>query len=333
MPTQAEVSPERRTPEPLPANMPSAQPGGGKCYSLEMFWGRLRRWYLLTFKISYVERMAKFRKGSIAGAPHEILDPRDLKFASILCDAHWEEPDDPFVWRGELGFARWGLAELILMSTSLATLTLAFTIGSFLTEGAAQIACGLAATTFAVVLGLIVWFFRDPKRTVPAQPGLLVSPADGKITEVTDLDHDDFIGGPAVRIGIFLSIFNVHINRMPCAARVIKLKYSPGKFLNAMNPDSSLVNENLWIGLEESAPPHRPLIVRQVSGLIARRIVSTLRPGQELPRGFKFGMIKLGSRTELILPRVPGLNISTKIGQKVTAGETVLASWPTGAAQ
>ena len=130
----------------------------------------------------------------------------------------------------------------------------------------------------------------------------MVSPADGKVVEITRLEHDEFIGGPAVRIGIFLSIFNVHLNRAPVACRVIALRYSPGEFLNALKPESAMRNENMWIGLEEEAPPHRRMVVRQISGAIARRIVCDLRPGEVLGRGQKFGMIKLGSRTELILP-------------------------------
>ncbi len=98
------------------------------------------------------------------------------------------------------------------------------------------------------------------------EPGLIVSPADGKVVEITPLAHHDFVGGPAVRIGIFLTIFNVHINRAPCRARVVRLHYSPGKFLNAMDPESAIVNENLWIGLEEDEAPHRRMVCRRSRG-------------------------------------------------------------------
>jgi phosphatidylserine decarboxylase len=159
---------------------------------------------------------------------------------------------------------------------------------------------------------------------------MLISPADGTIAEVVDLEHDEFIGGPAVRIGIFLSIFNVHINRSPTSARVIQMRYSPGLFLNAMRPDSALRNENLWIGLEEEAAPHRRIIVRQIAGLFARRIVCNLRPGEVIERGHKFGMIKLGSRTELILPREEGLQVEVRTGEKVKAGSSVMARYAAG---
>jgi phosphatidylserine decarboxylase len=183
----------------------------------------------------------------------------------------------------------------------------------------------LTAIAPGVVLALITYFFRDPPRRVPTEPGLVVSPADGKVVEITPLDDHAFVGGPAVRIGIFLSIFNVHLNRSPCAARCVRFEYSPGKYLNALNPRSALENEALTIGLEEPAPPRRRLVVRQIAGAIARRIVCAARPGEELARGEKFGMIKLGSRTELILPDDGTLQVATRIGERVKAGTSVLA--------
>jgi phosphatidylserine decarboxylase len=181
----------------------------------------------------------------------------------------------------------------------------------------------------AVVFGLIVYFFRSPPRRVPPEPGLWVSPADGTVAEITDLPNDDFVGGPAVRIGIFLSIFNVHLNRSPVEARVIALRYSPGEFLNALRPESAVRNENMWIALEEEVEPHRRLVVRQISGAIARRIVCELRLGERIARGQVFGMIKLGSRTELILPKEESLQIKVRVGQKVKAGTTVMAEYRT----
>ena len=146
------------------------------------------------------------------------------------------------------------------------------------------------------------------------------------MVEVTPLDHDDFVGGPAVRIAIFLSLFNVHVNRSPCAARVIRLKYSPGRFMSALDPDCALHNEYMWIGVEEEAPPYRKLRLRQVAGQVARRIVCDLRPGQTLERGKKIGMIKLGSRTELVLP-AEGLQVEVKVGQHIRGGCDVIARY------
>jgi len=310
------ASSQRLSPEPLPENLPSVQPGGGRCYALEMAWGRLRRWYLRTFRSGYVRRMADLRIGSTAGAPHEVLDPRDLKYCRNRCQCDWAEKDDPFAWRERLPFARWGLAELQLMGYPL--LALAILGGWF---------AWYWAVVPAVLFLFVLYFFRDPMRKIPTGNDVLVSPADGTIAEITRLEHHEFIGGPAVRIGIFLSIFNVHINRAPAASRVIRLHYSPGAFLNALDPESAIRNENLWIGLEEDAAPHRRLVVRQIAGLIARRIVCNLRSGEHVARGHKFGMIKLGSRTELIFPEEPDLQILATMGQKVLGGSTVLARY------
>lgn len=302
--------------QPLPANVTSVQPGGGVCYRLELAWGRWRRWYLKRFRTGYVRRMAELRQGDSAGAPHEILDPRDLKYCRNLCQCQWQPQDDPFRWRDRLPFARWGLAELQLMGWPLlaATILLAW-YGWYL------------APVPAVLLALVVYFFRDPARRIPHEPGLLVSPADGKIAEIVRLEYDDFIGGPAVRIGIFLSIFNVHLNRSPSDATVIALRYCPGEFLNALDPNSALRNENMWIGLEEDEPPYRRIVVRQIAGAIARRIVCVLRPGDHIARGEKVGMIKLGSRTELILPDGDGLSVEVEVGQRVKAGSSVMARY------
>jgi phosphatidylserine decarboxylase len=315
--TTTETTVPRTEPQPLPENFVSVQPGGAVCYRVELAWGRWRRWWLRHFRPGYVRRMAELRRGDPAGAPHEILDPRDLKYCRNRCACDWDPADDPFRWRGRLPFARWGLAELQLMGWPLLALTIALALTTYwylaLAPGAA--------------LCLIVHFFRDPLRRVPAEPGLLVAPADGKVVEIARLPHDEFIGGPAVRIGIFLSIFNVHLNRAPAESRVIALRYSPGEFRNALNPQSAIRNENTWIGLEEESPPHRRLIVRQISGAIARRIVCDLRPGEVIARGHKFGMIKLGSRTELIFADTDDLKIDVKIGRKILAGTTVMARY------
>jgi phosphatidylserine decarboxylase len=309
-----EASPSRSTPQPLPESFVSVQPGGGLCYRIELAWGRWRRWWLKRLRPGYVRRMAVLRQGDCAGAPHEILDPRDLKYCRNRCRCDWADHDDPFRWRERLPLARWGLAELQLMGWPL--LALMVLLAWYFPY---------VAPLPGLLLCLIVYFFRDPPRRVPQEPGILVSPADGKVVEVTRLERDEFIGGPAVRIGIFLSIFSVHLNRAPFAARVIELRYCPGEFLSATKPLSAQTNENTWIGLEEQSPPHRRLVVRQISGAIARRIVCALRPGELVARGQKFGMIKLGSRTELILPADKDLKIEVALGQRVKAGVTVMA--------
>ncbi|MBN1853856.1 MAG: phosphatidylserine decarboxylase family protein [Pirellulales bacterium] len=301
---------------PLAKNIPSVQPGGGICYRVELAWGRLRRWYLRTWRKEYVRRMEALRRGNLSGAPHPVLDPRDLKYITNRTTAHWLPSNDPFSWRNRIPLARWGLCEVQLFGWPLViVLVVLWILGGPYRWG--MILPGL-------FLVLVVSFFRNPHRQIPQGQGILVAPADGKIVEITPID-DPFLGGPAVRIGIFLSIFNVHINRAPTRARVLELRYTPGEFLNAMSPESGLRNESMWIGMEEESPPFRRMIVRQISGMIARRIVCTLRPGQVVDRGENFGMIKLGSRTELILPREEGLKIEIGLGEPVRAGETVLA--------
>jgi phosphatidylserine decarboxylase len=305
------------------------QPGGGYVIKLELFWGRLRRAYLKTFRRGYVERMSQLRKGDENRCPHEVLDPRDLKFHRNQGGWHWEPADDPFAWRERVPFARVGLAELLMFS-------LLFFGGagllSWLTAwlgwtGPPAIVSWLATTALTVCGILIVWFFRDPPRTIPKGDHLVVSPADGKVVEIVELEHDEFVGGPAVQIGIFLSIFNVHINRAPFAARVVGLRYRPGKCLNALRPESARENEQLAIRLEGNHAPHRRMVVRQITGAIARRIVCWLKPGDDLAAGEQFGMIKLGSRTEIVLPKEDGLQLRVKLGDKVKAGSTVFAEY------
>jgi phosphatidylserine decarboxylase len=178
----------------------------------------------------------------------------------------------------------------------------------------------------AALLAQLLYFFRDPPRRVPDLPAAIVAPADGTIVEVTRLDHYDFLDGPAVRIGIFLSIFDVHINRAPFAGTVLELHYKPGEFLNALRPESAQRNESMWIGFAVPEFPHVRFAVRQISGAIARRIVCPLQPGQTVTRGEKFGMIKLGSRTELILP-AEAVEVLAWHGDNVRAGSDVVARW------
>jgi len=157
----------------------------------------------------------------------------------------------------------------------------------------------------AILAVALIWgltFFRDPYRAIQADKNILLAPADGKITDIEVVEENDFIGGAAIRVGIFLSIFDVHINRTPCNVRIEKITYRPGKFKNAMNPQSGRVNESNDLALIRTDSPNDKLIVRQISGAIARRIVCQASEEQELTGGQKFGMIKFGSRTELYVP-------------------------------
>jgi phosphatidylserine decarboxylase len=304
------------------------QPGGGIIIHLEQAWGRVRRAWLKTFRGGYVNRMQGLRKGDHNPCPHEVLDSRDLKFHQNQGGWYWDKADDPFTWRDNLPFARVGLAELFAFTV------IFFGAGAFFAWLALQVATPVLSGLFwilalaSALIGIeIAWFFRDPDRTIPSGEGVVVSPADGKVVLIEEIEHDEFLDGPAVLIGVFLSIFNVHINRSPIQSRVIGLTYKPGKCLNALRPESAKENEQLAIRLEGETTPHRRMIVRQITGAIARRIVCWLKPGDQLNAGEQFGMIKLGSRTELLLPKEESLQICVKVGDKVKAGATVFARY------
>ncbi len=179
----------------------------------------------------------------------------------------------------------------------------------------------------AVVLIWILTFFRDPYRRPPSDKNLLLAPADGRITDIETVEEENFIGEEALRIGIFLSIFNTHINRAPCNAKVEKIIYRKGKYKNALNPQSGRVNESNNLGLVRIDSPQQRLYVRQISGAIARRIVCDVSEGQVLTGGEKFGMIKFGSRTELYVPARESVKCLVQIGDKVKAGLTPLVKY------
>lgn len=174
----------------------------------------------------------------------------------------------------------------------------------------------------ALFYGFVIFFFRDPNRKIPQGEHNIVSPADGYITDVITVNEDEFLGCPATRIGIFLSIFTPHINRSPIAGTVKYVNYSPGCFHNALNSElCSKENEANAIGIESSGVS---MLVKQISGVIARRIVCRVKAGDEVTRGQKIGMIKFGSRTELFIPQSVNFRISVKIGERVRAGSTII---------
>ena len=199
------------------------------------------------------------------------------------------------------------------------------------------LAIGLALGYFVwwplalLVVPVILWlfaFFRDPERPITDDCRAMVSPADGLVSDVTELDSCDLVGGgPAVRIGIFLNVFNVHVNRSPCDGIVSQVVYKKGKFINALShAQASSDNESNTIVLLEPGTQDVVCAVKQIVGLIARRIVCTSQPGDTVRRGDRIGMIKFGSRTELYIPKRLGPQVLIKSGTKVRGGVDVLAT-------
>ncbi len=177
-----------------------------------------------------------------------------------------------------------------------------------------------------VVLPVLIWlfaFFRDPERAIPAGPGLIVSPGDGKVTETASMETP---AGPRQRISIFLSVFNVHVNRSPIAGVIGSVVYKRGQYLNALNPASADQNEQNVVTVR--GEDGTEVTFKQIAGLLARRIVFHLREGDAVARGERVGLIKFGSRVDVILPSEAVLSV--KVGDKVKGGATVLAAMPTG---
>ncbi|MGI4852990.1 MAG: phosphatidylserine decarboxylase family protein [Janthinobacterium lividum] len=177
---------------------------------------------------------------------------------------------------------------------------------------------GLAALPLLLVL-FFLWFFRDPSRSITTQPGALVSPADGKVTEAEWIETPD---GSRLRLSIFLNVFDVHVNRSPIAGTVTQVNHKRGMFLNAMRADSNVLNEQTVMVVEGA--DGTAVQVKQIAGLLARRIVCNVKPGDRVERGERFGLIKFGSRVDLLLPS--NANLLVRTGDRVKGGSTVLAT-------
>ena len=192
---------------------------------------------------------------------------------------------------------------------------------------AAGLVAWLAGVWYCVPLLLLaaffLWFFRDPERAIPAEPGAIVSPADGKVTLVSTVMHD---GQPAPHLSIFLNVFDVHVNRAPIAGVVREVEYRRGHFRNAMGAGSAVENEQNIVTLQSNEASGQRVQFKQIAGLLARRIVFTPRPGDKLARGQRVGMIKFGSRVDVIFP--PGTEIAVKVGDHVRGGASVIAHAP-----
>ena len=210
-------------------------------------------------------------------------------------------------------------------------------------EGLLFIAIGLAAALGAVALAwryatiplwiaagimfaLAIWviyFFRDPERTGQRGEQYVVSPADGKIVQITEVEEPAFVHGRALRISIFMNVFNVHVNRYPVSGKVGYVHYNAGKFLNAASDKASLENEQMSVGIDSA---HGRVLVRQIAGLIARRIVNYAAVGDEAEQGTRMGIIRFGSRVDVFVP--PSSRVRVRVGDFPIAGVTILSEFP-----
>ncbi len=178
----------------------------------------------------------------------------------------------------------------------------------------------LVAFLLTLVALWVAYFFRDPERTGPRGATLVIAPADGLVLPVVEVDEPAFLHGRALRVSIFMNVFNVHVNRYPIDGTVQYVHYNPGKFMNAARDKASLENEQMSVGIET---PAGKVLVRQIAGLIARRIVTYSRAGDDATQGERFGLIRFGSRVDVFLPL--GTTIRVKAGERTTAGTSVIA--------
>jgi phosphatidylserine decarboxylase len=202
-------------------------------------------------------------------------------------------------------------------------------IAVVLAGGAVALALGRRTLLFWVLAGVttilalwVAYFFRDPERTGPRGANLVVAPADGLVLPVADVDEPTFIAGRAVRISIFMNVFDVHVNRYPVSGVVRHVDYNPGRFLHAASDKASLDNEQRSVGIEAGT---RRVLVRQIAGLVARRIVTYSRPGDRAEQGERMGIIRFGSRVDVFVP--PGTRIRVREGERVRAGSTTIAEF------
>jgi phosphatidylserine decarboxylase len=180
----------------------------------------------------------------------------------------------------------------------------------------------IAAGVMLVLAIWVIYFFRDPERTGLRGEQFVVSPADGRIVQILEVEEPAFVHGRALRISIFMNVFNVHVNRYPVSGKVAYVHYNAGKFLNAASDKASLENEQMSVGIESS---HGRVLVRQIAGLIARRIVNYAAVGREAEQGARMGIIRFGSRVDVFVP--PKSRVRVKLGDFPVAGVTVLSEF------
>lgn len=223
------------------------------------------------------------------------------------------------------GVTRYGRRELVIATLLAAALCAVFVWLGLHRHWAFFVGAGICTAGWAGVLA----FFRDPQREAPSGEGLFVSPADGRVADITQIGPDSLLGCDGVKVGIFMSILDVHVNRSPADARVDSVEHKDGQFLDARRPGAACRNESTTIGMTYAwGAGEYPIVVRQIAGLVARRIVTDLEVGQRVTRSQRIGMIKFGSRLELLVPRELARRVLVRVGQRVVAGQTVLVAGP-----
>lgn len=228
------------------------------------------------------------------------------------------------------GLTQYGRRELILATVCFATACAA----TVWLAAAVSWWIAPAAVLPAAVYAWVLAFFRDPDFQVAEGPGLMVAPADGRVTDITNIGAESELGRQGIRVGIFMSIFNVHVNCSPVAGVVESIEHRAGAFLDARAPRASQRNESATIRLRyRHGGGQFPVVVRQIAGMIARRIVTDLREGQTVERGQRIGMIKFGSRLELLVPQELVGQVRVEVGRAVRLGDTVLVEANEGCAQ
>ncbi|HEX5050666.1 MAG TPA: phosphatidylserine decarboxylase [Planctomycetota bacterium] len=294
-----------------PDDVHGVQPGGGPVAALAQAFGRWRRAWLRALRPAVAARRAAQRLGSCPGCTHDVLDGRDLLWVRNVCGHDVPGPlrVDPF--RDRFGLVRLGRADVL---------------ACLMLGGAAAFALAFVQPWFApapLLLPLFaVWFFRDPDRISPRGPALVLAPADGVLDDVRHEAQCAFFDGPAWRLGIYLSLLDVHVNRAPVAGRAESFEYRRGRRLPTKRRGCTDGNEQLltWFRLDGGGT----VVVRQIAGPAARRICNVLRSGERVAAGQRFGLIKFGSRTEVWVP-ADGVQLAARPGDRVRGGESVLA--------
>lgn len=288
------------------------QPGEGRLVAAARWVGRMRRAWLRRLRPAYVARRQAQREAGCPDCRHDVIDGRDLVWVRNVCAVRFAAAATVSPFGDRLGLVRLGRPELVASALLTAGLV---ALAGVLTWWLLPLA--VAPLAFAV------WFFRDPQRRTPRVANAVLAPADGVLDDVRHEVQCPFFDGPALRLGIYLSLFDVHVQRAPCAGVVTRCEHRPGRHVPTVRRGVTDGNEQLLTWFADAAG--RPCVVRQVAGPVARRICSVLAVGEVVAAGQRFGLIKFGSRVELWLPAARNLELVARRGQRVRGGESVLA--------